>query len=168
MGSELAGEQEWSESRGLNWGLLQDPARAGMQRLVRDLNRAYRDNPPLWTCDTTPDGFRWISAEDSQHNTFSFVRYDRSRAPLVCVVNFAGIPHENYRIGLPQAGTWTELVNTDAAAYGGGGGGDPPGRPPPGPPPRRRAAPAAARGAAPGGAGVGAGPGSAAFPPPSC
>ena len=124
MGSELADEQEWSESRGLNWDLLHDPARAGMQRLVRDLNAAYRDNPPLWTCDTTPDGFRWISAEDSQHNTFSFVRYDRSRAPVVCVVNFAGIPHENYRIGLPQAGTWVELVNTDAVTYGGSGVGN--------------------------------------------
>jgi 1,4-alpha-glucan branching enzyme len=124
MGSELADEQEWSESRGLDWDLLLDPARAGMQRLVRDLNLAYRDNPPLWTCDTTPDGFDWISAQDSQHNTFSFVRYDRRRDPVVCVVNFAAIPHENYRIGLPRAGTWAELVNTDAVHYGGSGVGN--------------------------------------------
>jgi 1,4-alpha-glucan branching enzyme len=124
MGSELADEQEWSESRGLDWDLLLDPARAGMQRLVRDLNRAYRDNPPLWTCDTTPDGFAWISAEDSQHNTFSFVRYDRERNPVVCIVNFAGVPHENYRIGLPHTGTWTELVNTDSVHYGGSGVGN--------------------------------------------
>jgi 1,4-alpha-glucan branching enzyme len=124
MGSELADEQEWSESRGLDWDLLLDPARAGMQRLVRDLNLAYRDSPPLWTCDTTPDGFEWISAQDSQHNTFSFIRYDRRRDPVVCVVNFAAIPHENYRIGLPRAGTWTELVNTDSVHYGGSGVGN--------------------------------------------
>src|SRR6266702_407116 len=106
MGSELADDQEWSESRGLNWDLLGLPDRAGMQRLVRDLNVAYRDNPPLWTRDTTPDGFRWISAEDSAHNTFSFVRYGDDGSPLVCIVNFAAVPQENYRIGLPSAGTW--------------------------------------------------------------
>ncbi|OLB78811.1 MAG: 1,4-alpha-glucan branching enzyme [Actinobacteria bacterium 13_2_20CM_2_71_6] len=94
MGSELADEHEWSESQGLNWNLLDDPARAGMQRLVRDLNAAYRSTPALWMQDTTPDGFRWISSEDSAHNTFSFVRYAPDGAPLVCVVNFAGIPHE--------------------------------------------------------------------------
>jgi 1,4-alpha-glucan branching enzyme len=124
MGSELADEREWSESRGLDWDLLSDPARAGVQRLVHDLNRAYRANRPLWTCDTTPDGFQWISAEDSQHNTFSFVRYDQEGLPLVCVANFAAIPHENYRIGLPRAGTWTELVNTDSVDYGGSGVGN--------------------------------------------
>src|SRR6185369_15537076 len=60
MGSELGDEQEWSEQRGLDWGLLQDPARAGMQRLVRDLNTAYQNTPALWTLDTSPDGFRWL------------------------------------------------------------------------------------------------------------
>src|SRR2546429_3055646 len=145
MGSELADEQEWSESRGLNWDLLQDPARAGMQRLVRDLDAAYRANPPLWTQDTTPDGFRWISAEDSAHNTFSFVRLAPDGAPLVCIVNFAAVPQENYRIGLPRAGTWTELINTDSVGYGGSGVG-PPGpaypRPtPPAPPPPAAAPP---------------------------
>ena len=124
MGSELADEQEWSESRGLNWELLNDPARAGVQHLVRDLNAAYRSNPPLWTQDTVPDGFRWICAEDSQHNTFSFVRYAPGGACVVCIVNFADVPHENYRIGLPSAGTWTELVNTDSTLYGGSGVGN--------------------------------------------
>jgi 1,4-alpha-glucan branching enzyme len=124
MGSELGDEHEWSESRGLNWDLLHDPSRAGIKRLVHDLNVAYRHNPPLWTQDNTPEGFRWISAEDWQHNTFSFVRYAPDGAPVVCVVNFAGIPHENYRIGLPRAGTWVELVNTDATDYGGSGVGN--------------------------------------------
>jgi 1,4-alpha-glucan branching enzyme len=124
MGSELGDDFEWSESRGLNWDLLELPDRAGMQHLVRDLNAAYRDNPPLWTQDTTPDGFRWISAEDSANNTFSFMRLADDGSPLVCVVNFAAVPHENYRIGLPQGGTWTEVINTDSAAYGGSGVGN--------------------------------------------
>ena len=124
MGSELADEREWSEARGLDWGLLQDPDRAGVQRLIRDLNAAYRAHPALWQRDTNPEGFRWISAEDSAHNTFSFVRMGDDAPPVVCVVNFAGVPHENYRIGLPQAGPWTEVLNTDSGSYGGSGVGN--------------------------------------------
>jgi 1,4-alpha-glucan branching enzyme len=124
MGCELGDDREWSEERGLNWGLLDDPARAGMQRLVQDLNIAYRATPALWTQDSNPAGFRWISAEDSAHNTFSFVRLAPDGSPLVCVVNFAAVPHEDYRIGLPQAGVWSEIVNTDADVYGGSGVGN--------------------------------------------
>jgi 1,4-alpha-glucan branching enzyme len=124
MGSELADDREWNESSGLDWGLLQDPARAGVQRLLRDLNTAYRATPALWTLDTQPAGFRWISAEDSAHNVFSFIRVGADGSTLVCVVNFAAIPHENYRIGLPSSGPWTELVNTDAEVYGGSGVGN--------------------------------------------
>jgi 1,4-alpha-glucan branching enzyme len=124
MGSELGDDREWSESNGLNWELLQDPARAGVNRLVRDLNAAYRAAPPLWTQDTTADGFQWISSEDSAHNVFSFVRRDPDGAPLVCLVNFSAVPHENYRIGLPHAGVWREVINTDAELYGGSGVGN--------------------------------------------
>jgi 1,4-alpha-glucan branching enzyme len=124
MGSELADDREWNESSGLDWGLLQDPARAGIQRLVRDLNSAYRATPALWTLDTRPEGFRWISAEDSAHNVFSFIRLAADGSAMVCVVNFAAIPHENYRIGLPSSGPWTEMVNTDAELYGGSGVGN--------------------------------------------
>jgi 1,4-alpha-glucan branching enzyme len=124
MGSELGDDREWSEQRGLDWWLLDDPARAGMQRLARDLNAAYRAEPALWQRDTEPEGFRWITAEDSAHNTFSFARYAAGGAPVVCVVNFAAIPHENYRIGLPSPGTWQEIVNTDADTYGGSGVGN--------------------------------------------
>jgi 1,4-alpha-glucan branching enzyme len=124
MGSELADDREWNESSGLDWGLLQDPARAGVQRLLRDLNTAYRATPALWTQDTRPEGFRWISAEDSAHNVFSFVRVAADGSTMVCLVNFAAIPHENYRIGLPSSGPWTEMVNTDAEVYGGSGVGN--------------------------------------------
>jgi 1,4-alpha-glucan branching enzyme len=124
MGCELGDDREWSEQHGLDWDLLRDPARSGVQRLLRDLNAAYRGTPALWTQDTTPAGFRWISSEDSAHNVFSFVRIAADGSTLVCVANFAAVPHEDYRIGLPHAGDWTELVNTDADDYGGSGVGN--------------------------------------------
>jgi 1,4-alpha-glucan branching enzyme len=124
MGCELADFQEWSEERGLNWGLLDDPEHAGVHRLLADLNAVYRSCPPLWTQDTTPAGFRWLSAEDSANNTFSFLRVAQGGEQIACVVNFAAVPHENYRIGLPRAGAWHEVVNTDSLLYGGSGVGN--------------------------------------------
>jgi 1,4-alpha-glucan branching enzyme len=124
MGCEMADEREWSEERGLDWDLLRDPARAGVHRLVRDLNAAYKATPALWSQDTAPGGFRWISSEDPQHNTFSFMRLAPDGSALVCVVNFAAVPHRDYRIGLPRTGTWREVLNTDADIYGGSGVGN--------------------------------------------
>ena len=124
MGCELADDQEWSETRGLDWYLLHDPGRAGIQRLVRDLNRAYRSAPALWSQDTTPSGFRWIVSDDSGNNTLAFIRIAADGTPLVCVANFSALPHDDYRIGLPLAGTWVETLNTDADCYGGSGVGN--------------------------------------------
>ncbi|MCX4473394.1 1,4-alpha-glucan branching protein GlgB [Micromonospora sp. NBC_01655] len=124
MGCELADDREWSEERGLDWYLLHDPARAGVQRLVGDLNRVYRDTPALWAQDTEPAGFRWIAGDDVTHNTVSFVRIAPDGATLVCVANFSAVPLEDYRIGLPAAGAWTEVLNTDAHHYGGSGVGN--------------------------------------------
>jgi 1,4-alpha-glucan branching enzyme len=124
MGCELADEEEWSEQRGLNWGLREDPGHRGVTHLVRDLNAAYRLNPALWTQDTAPEGFAWIVGDDAANNTFAFQRRGCDGSVLVCVVNFAAIPHENYRIGLPRGGTWTEVINTDAEYYGGSGVGN--------------------------------------------
>ena len=124
MGCELGGEQEWSEEWGLDWGVLGDPARAGIQRLVRDLNAAYRAHPALWTRDVSPDGFRWINADDAANNTFAFLRVGDDGSLVACVANFAGVPHEGYRLGLPRTGRWQEIVNTDADHYGGSGVGN--------------------------------------------
>jgi 1,4-alpha-glucan branching enzyme len=125
MGSEFAQEREWSEGRSLDWGHLDDPAHRGVARLVADLNRTYRENPPLWERDTTPDGFSWIDANDADNNTFSFLRWSggdpADGAVLACVTNFAGQPHYDYRLGLPFAGRWREILNTDADVYGGSG-----------------------------------------------
>ncbi|MEH1015191.1 1,4-alpha-glucan branching protein GlgB [Micromonospora sp. CPCC 206060] len=124
MGCELADDREWSEERGLDWHTLHDPARAGMQRLVKDLNATYRGIPALWSQDTTPAGFRWIVGDDAGNNVAAFVRIAPDGATLVCVANFAATPHEGYRIGLPAAGTWSEILNTDADHYGGSGVGN--------------------------------------------
>ena len=124
MGSELGDDREWSEDRGLDWHLLHDPARAGLQRLVRDLNAHYRAAPALWTQDTSPDGFRWIVGNDAGNNTVAFIRIAADGSTLVCVANFSAVPHEDYRLGLPAAGTWLETLNTDADSYGGSGVGN--------------------------------------------
>jgi 1,4-alpha-glucan branching enzyme len=124
MGCELADDREWSEQHGLNWDLLHDPARAGVQHLLRDLNAAYRAHPALWTRDTTPEGFGWLVLDDAAHNTFAFLRTGADGTAVVCVVNFAAIPHDHYRIGFPAPGSWRELVNTDATDYGGSGVGN--------------------------------------------
>ncbi|MEV4756646.1 1,4-alpha-glucan branching protein GlgB [Micromonospora sp. NPDC049559] len=124
MGCELGDEHEWSADRGLDWRLLDDPARAGLQRLVRDLNTVYRDVPALWSQDTVPNGFRWIVGDDRDNNTVAFVRIAADGSTLVCVANFAAVPHDDYRVGLPSGGTWREVLNTDADLYGGSGVGN--------------------------------------------
>ncbi|MGZ4626426.1 MAG: alpha amylase C-terminal domain-containing protein, partial [Kineosporiaceae bacterium] len=91
---------------------------------VRDLNRLYREHPQLWQLDSDARGFEWIDANDSPHNTFSYLRKDNSGRPIAVIVNFAAIPHENYRVGLPQTGRWREVLNTDAELYGGSGVGN--------------------------------------------
>jgi 1,4-alpha-glucan branching enzyme len=125
MGAEMGDEREWSEERGLDWNLLADESRGGgIHRLVKDLNRTYRGTPAIWTQDTNSSGFRWITSEDSQHNTFSFLRFAPNGDTLACIVNFAAVPHEGYRIGLPRAGVWREVINTDSTLYGGSGVGN--------------------------------------------
>jgi 1,4-alpha-glucan branching enzyme len=124
MGCELGDEQEWSEERGLDWGLLHDPQRAGLQRLVRDLNGIYTRTPALWSQDITPDGFRWINNEDSGGNVFSYLRWGTDGSAVAVIVNFAAHPHEGYRVGLPFTGSWAEILNTDADTYGGSGVGN--------------------------------------------
>ncbi|WP_327011683.1 1,4-alpha-glucan branching protein GlgB [Dactylosporangium sp. NBC_01737] len=124
MGCELGDEQEWSEERGLDWGLLHDPQRVGLQRLVRDLNAVYAHTPALWSQDITPDGFRWINNEDSGGNVFSYLRWGTDGSAVAVIVNFAAHPHEGYRVGLPFTGRWAEILNTDADTYGGSGVGN--------------------------------------------
>jgi hypothetical protein len=91
----------------------------GVQALVRDLNRVYREHPALWERDSSPEGFAWIDPNDVDGNVLSFIRYGASGEPLVCLCNFSPVPRNDYRVGLPRVGPWTEVLNTDAAPYGG-------------------------------------------------
>jgi 1,4-alpha-glucan branching enzyme len=124
MGSEFGQGNEWSSDRGLDWWVLDFEVHSGVQRLVRDLNAAYRGLPALWSADSVPDGFAWIDANDAPGNTLSFLRRGSAGSPLVCVVNFSAVPHSSYRVGLPSAGPWREVLNTDAGGYGGSGVGN--------------------------------------------
>jgi 1,4-alpha-glucan branching enzyme len=124
MGSEFGQESEWSESRSLDWWLLDLPDHRGLWQLVRDLNTAYRRLPALWTLDAVGEGFQWIDANDAEGNVLSFLRWGSDGSCVACVANFAGTPHDGYRLGLPFAGEWREVVNTDAEIYAGSGVGN--------------------------------------------
>jgi 1,4-alpha-glucan branching enzyme len=121
MGQEFAQEAEWSHDRSLDWHLLERSENAAIQSLVRDLNRAYRAEPALWSQDFTGEGFRWLEPNDAAANVVAFVRASPSfERVLVCVVNNSPVVREGYRIGLPRGGRWRELLNTDSRRYGGG------------------------------------------------
>ncbi|MFF9562765.1 1,4-alpha-glucan branching protein GlgB [Leifsonia sp. NPDC014704] len=124
MGQEFGQPSEWSEERGLDWWILDQPAHQGLWNLVAQLNALYRENPQLWALDNEPAGFEWIDGSDAQGNVIAFLRKDRGGDPIVMLFNFSGAPHSGYRVGLPFAGEWEELLNTDAEAYGGSGVGN--------------------------------------------
>ncbi|TXK17064.1 1,4-alpha-glucan branching protein GlgB [Homoserinibacter sp. GY 40078] len=123
MGSEFGQPSEWSEQRGLDWWILDQPAHQGLQRLVGQLGRIYRETPALWELDSDPAGFTWITS-DPGSNVVAFLRRSRSGEEIACIVNFGGNPVGPYRIGLPASGTWRELLNTDAVEFGGSGVGN--------------------------------------------
>jgi 1,4-alpha-glucan branching enzyme len=124
MGSEFAQESEWSEARSLDWWLLDNPDHRGVALLVKQLNDVYKGTPALWTQDSDAAGFAWIDANDATGNVFSFLRFGSDGSALACIANFAGMPHEGYRVGLPWAGEWTEALSTDAEAFTGSGVGN--------------------------------------------
>jgi 1,4-alpha-glucan branching enzyme len=126
MGQEFAQGAEWSQEHGPDWGLLDasypaQPDHNGVRRLVRDLNRQYRQAPALWEQDSDPAGFAWVEADAAQDNVVSFLRFAADGTPLLAVSNFSPVIRHDYPIGVPEtAGAWQETLNTDAAHYGGG------------------------------------------------
>jgi 1,4-alpha-glucan branching enzyme len=119
MGQEFAQVAEWSESRQLDWWLLDHAPHQGMQTLVSELNALYQNQPALWELDHSPEGFRWIDGSNSEQNILSFVRISDSGRKVVVLVNFADFPYYNYRIGVPEPGTYKELLNSDSERFGG-------------------------------------------------
>jgi len=140
MGSEWGQVSEWNADKGLDWWVLDFEVHQGVQQLSRDLNAIYRRTPALWQLDTAPEGFSWIDANDALGNTLSFLRFAAvpgtagagapmatqadTKGVVACIANFSALPHLRYRVGLPQAGRWREVLNTDAVTYGGSGVGN--------------------------------------------
>ncbi len=120
MGGEFAQWNEWNDAAALDWNLLDFPLHAGMQALIRDLNRLYRATPALYEIDFEPGGFEWISASDTDNSVIAFLRRGRDAArPMLCVCNFTPVVRHGYRIGVPGPGTYRERLNTDSRHYGG-------------------------------------------------
>jgi 1,4-alpha-glucan branching enzyme len=131
MGAEWGQRTEWSQDRGLDWAALGYPLHAQMQRLVRDLNHLHREEPALHQVDYDWTGFEWLDFRDNQNSTLSFVRraaptgVEGEQADyVVCAFNFTPVPRLNYRIPVPEAITYREILNTDAGEYGGSGVGN--------------------------------------------
>jgi 1,4-alpha-glucan branching enzyme len=118
MGTELAPPDEWSHDRDLDWGLAEDPLRAGLARCLADLGALYREEPCLWRRDHDLDGFRWIDCADRERSLLSWLRQDGERH-LAVVLNLTPTPHAEYRIGVPSGGGYRVRLDTDDARYGG-------------------------------------------------
>jgi 1,4-alpha-glucan branching enzyme len=120
MGSEFGQDTEWNHDIGLPWHLTERPEHAGVQRFVRDLNRVYRDTPALHALDCDAAGFEWLVADDAAHSTFAWLRKGRGETErCVVVVNFTPEVLRDYRVRVPFAGNWREVLNSDASVYGG-------------------------------------------------
>ena len=120
MGGEFGQTSEWNHDRGLDWALLDQPLHRGVQSLVVDLNRRYQQESSLFEADLDPASFQWIQVESAQANVLAFIRRSNGRH-LVCVANLSPAPKQGYRIGLPQADPYIEVLNTDLERYGGSG-----------------------------------------------
>jgi 1,4-alpha-glucan branching enzyme len=122
MGSELAPWDEWTEQDALPWHLLDQPAHRGVHDLIIRLNDVADRWPALWRRDLDPDGFQWLDADDADHSTVAFVRWDLDGvAAVVCLANFSDVALRDYRVGLPWAGRWDVVLDTDALTWNGGG-----------------------------------------------
>ncbi|WP_407316372.1 1,4-alpha-glucan branching protein GlgB [Pseudomonas sp. nanlin1] len=119
MGCEFGQWREWNHDHQLDWYLLQYADHQGVQKLVGDLNRLYREQPALHQQDSVPEGFQWVIGDDAGNSVFAFMRWGKEGAPLLVVANFTPVPREAYRIGVPIAGRWTEVLNSDADTYAG-------------------------------------------------
>ena len=120
MGGEIAQEHEWSHDGELDWAGREDPMRAGVQRLVRELNRVYASEPALHQRDAVYTGFRWVVGDDRHNSVFAFLRLGNDDAtPVLVVSNMTPVPRSGYGVGVPRPGRWKELLNTDSAFYGG-------------------------------------------------
>ena len=120
MGCEFAQEREWNHDESLDWHLTDDPLHDGMQKLVRDLNHLYRNTSALFERDCEPEGFSWIDCNDSESSVISYIRRGADPNDFVVVLcNFTPVVRRDYRVGVPHAGQYREILNSDSTFYGG-------------------------------------------------
>ena len=125
MGDDFGQWNEWNHDRSLDWHLLEHPLHSGLRRWVRDLNTFYRGQPSLHEVDFEPSGFEWVDCCDAERSVLSFLRRARDPADVTLFIcNFTPVIRSNYRVGVPVAGAWREVLNSDALLYGGSGQGN--------------------------------------------
>jgi 1,4-alpha-glucan branching enzyme len=128
MGDEYGQWREWNHDSSLDWHLLDYPYHQGVQRWVKELNRFYAQEPALHVQDYSPEGFEWVDFRDADSSTLSFLRKGKNPADTMLIVcNFTPVRRADYRVGVPLAGFWTQLLNSDGGEYGGSGDGNEPG-----------------------------------------
>lgn len=120
MGQEFGQWSEWSEGRSLDWHLLEHNHHAGLQGMICELNKVYRENPALWERDFDPEAFVCINCDDGDNSILSFMRrgFDEDEF-VICVINFTPVVRDEYTIGVPYLGSYTEIFNSDSDRYGG-------------------------------------------------
>jgi len=122
MGGEFGQWREWTETESLDWHLLEDSLHAGVQRLVRDLNRVYGSHNSLWEADGDAEGFEWLDVDNALENVVAFIRKSPATGKqMICVGNFSAVPRTQYRLALPITGEYKIVINSDADVYGGSG-----------------------------------------------
>jgi len=119
MGCEFGQWREWNHDQQLDWYLLQYSEHKGVQKLVGDLNRLYREEPALHDQDDAPQGFQWLIGDDAINSVYAWLRWSKEGKPVLVVANFTPVPRQSYRVGVPFAGRWNELLNSDADTYAG-------------------------------------------------
>ena len=134
MGGEIGQYREWAHEGQLDWNLLEFPLHRGIQSFVRDLNHFYTREAAMHLLDFSHEGFEWVDCNDNQASIISLLRHgSKTQTPdgkstpgemILVALNFTPVPRSGYRIGVPEAGFWRELLNSDAHEYGGSGMGN--------------------------------------------
>jgi 1,4-alpha-glucan branching enzyme len=119
MGGEFVQRNEWNHDTSLDWQLLDLAPHDSLRRLVQHLNYIYKSEPALWQLDDSYDGFDWIDLHDADNSVVSFLRKSRQGDVVAFVVNATPVVRYDYRLGVPESGSYREIINTDAETYGG-------------------------------------------------
>jgi len=123
MGDEIAQPGEWHHDSSIDWHVLKDPQHAGVLALVRVLNEIYKSEPCMHELDHSVEGFEWVDMHDAQQSVYSFLRKEKGPGRVLAVFNMTPVPRPGYRVGVPAAGDWEVVLNTDDKAFAGSGSG---------------------------------------------